>query len=87
MPFGNPGFGGFNPGYGYGYGYGDGYGYLPAMPYAGPLIGSAYANPLFGTGLTPLGVQSYFTESNMLGRAQLEANRRSRARELLRYGR
>jgi hypothetical protein len=46
-----------------------------------------YANPMFGLGLSPLGAQSYFTESSALGRAQLSADRRARARELLRYGR
>jgi hypothetical protein len=96
MAYGYPGFGGFYPGYGYGYGYGYPYpnittgyalGYSPGLPYAGPAMSSPYTNPLFGLGLTPLGVQSYFAEANMLGRGQLEADRRTRARELLRYGR
>jgi len=96
MGYGYPGFGGFNPAYGYGYGYGYPYpnitaanvlGYSPGLPYAGPAMSSPYTNPLFGLGLTPLGVQSYFAESNTLGRGQLEADRRTRARELLRYGR
>ena len=73
---------------GYGYGYGTLYpnitaanvlGYSPGLPYAGPALSSPYTNPLFGVGLTPLGVQSYFAESNMLGRGQLEADRRTRA--------
>jgi hypothetical protein len=96
MAYGYPGFGGFYPGMGYGYGYGFGYpnitsgyalGYAPGLPYAGTMMASPYTNPLFGMGLTPLGVQSYFAESNMLGRGQLEADRRTRARELLRNGR
>ncbi len=96
MGYGYAGMGGFYPGYGYGYGYGTLYpnitagyalGYSPGLPYAGPAMSSPYTNPLFGMGLTPLGVQSYFAESNMLGRGQLEADRRTRARELLRYGR
>ena len=96
MGYGYPGFGGFYPAYGYGYGYGYPYpnitaanvlGYSPGLPYAGPAMSSPYTNPLFGLGLTPLGVQSYFAESNTLGRGQLEADRRTRARELLRYGR
>ena len=96
MGYGYSGMGGFYPGYGYGYGYGTLYpnitagyalGYAPGVPYAGPAMSSPYTNPLFGLGLTPLGVQSYFTESNMLGRGQLEADRRTRARELLRSGR
>jgi hypothetical protein len=92
--YGYPGFGGFYPGYGYGYGTlypnitaANVLGYSPGLPYAGPALSSPYTNPLFGVGLTPLGVQSYFAESNMLGRGQLAADRRTRARELLRYGR
>ena len=72
-------FGGFLSAYGYGYGYGYPYpnitaanvlGYSPGLPYAGPAMSSPYTNPLFGLGLTPLGVQSYVAESNMLGRGQ-----------------
>jgi hypothetical protein len=96
MGYGYPAIGGFYPGDGYTYGNGYGvpnintgyaYGYSPGLPYAGTMMASPYTNPLFGMGLTPLGVQSYFAESNMLGRGQLEADRRTRARELLRYGR
>jgi hypothetical protein len=83
--YGMPGYGfGFgNPGFGYG-GVG---GFPPVVPYGGFLGYSAYANPMVGVGLTPLGTQSYFTESNMLGRAQYSADQRARARQLLRYGR
>jgi hypothetical protein len=86
--YGNPWYGGFYPGYGSAFAPpAIAYGYGPALPYAGPLFASPYANPLFGLGLSPLGVQSYFTEANLLGRGQLEADRRARARELLRNGR
>jgi hypothetical protein len=88
------GFGYGIPAYGFGYGYpGFGYGYVgvggfpPVIPYGGFLGYSAYANPMVGVGLTPLGNQSYFIESNMLGRAQYSADQRARARELLRHGR
>jgi hypothetical protein len=89
---GYPGLGYGVGGYGMGYGIGGpGYGYaagFPAvLPYGGPMAFAPYANPMFGLGMTPLGTQSYFTESNTLGRAQLSADRRARARELLRYGR
>ena len=94
MGYGYPGMGGFYPGYEYGYGTlypnitaGYALGYSPGLPYAGPAMSSPYTNPLFGLGLTPLGVQSYFAESNLLGRGQLEADRRTRARDLLRNGR
>ena len=51
----------------------------------GRIATSPYLNPFFGLGLTPLGIHSYFTESNLLGRGQLEASRRARARELQGY--
>jgi hypothetical protein len=70
------GYGGFGYGYGYpawGYGYpamGAGfygtYGY-PTYGYPG-LYTPALSNPLFGVGLTPLGVQSYMYETQVLGR-------------------
>jgi len=97
--YGYPGFGYGYPAYpvgfgfsGYGFGFGPAaYGYVagfpPVLPYGGPQALSPYANPMFGLGLTPLGTQSYFFEANSLGRGQLEADRRARARELLRYGR
>lgn len=82
------GFG--TPGYGLGVGYGNGvpgleiyYG-SPAFGVAGsgsPLVNSPYLNPLFGVGMSPLGSQSYLTESNLLGRGQLGAALRARARE------
>ena len=71
------GYGGMGMGYGYpamGYAYG-----YPGVSYAGPMIASPYANSLFGVGLSPLGVNSYFTEANQMGRAQLRANQRARA--------
>jgi len=81
------------PGYGYGmggYGFpgiGIYYGYpaAAAFGYCTPIATSPYLNPFFGLGLTPLGVQSYLTEANLLGRGQLEASRRARARELQGY--
>lgn len=81
--YGMAGYGYGMPGYGYpgmGYGYAD----RPAIGYASPITASPYMNPLFGVGLTPLGVQSYLTEANLLGRGQLEADRRARARDLQR---
>jgi hypothetical protein len=102
-PYGYPGIGYGNamPGYGYGFpaygpaygdGYGypgvtDGYGYPAGLGFASPLFADPYANPLFGLGLSPLGVQSYFTEANSMGRAQIEADRRARARDFRRRGR
>ena len=59
-------------GYGYGYGYPFGAGY-PGFSYTGALLSNPYTNPLFGVGLTPLGVNSYFTEMNLLGRGQTRA--------------
>lgn len=74
------GFGGFgygygNPGFGYGYptvGYPVG---LPAPMYGyyGGGYGFGYGgpgafNPLFGVGMTPLGLQSYLAERYVLGR-------------------
>jgi hypothetical protein len=96
--FGMPGYGmgyGYGmPGYGYGYGM-EGYGFpgtgiyygYPAFAgfgYGG-IATSPYLNPLFGLGLTPLGIHSYFTEMNLLGRGQLQASQRARARELQGY--
>ena len=51
------------------------------LRYAGIAPSNPYSNPLFGVGLTPLGVNSYFTEMNLLGRGQLRADQRARARE------
>jgi hypothetical protein len=94
--YGMPGYGygmgyGFGmPGYGLGVGYGNGvpgleiyYG-SPGFGVVGsgsPIVNSPYLNPLFGVGMTPLGLQSYLTESNMLGRGQIGAAVRARARE------
>ncbi len=94
--FGMPGFG-YGMGYGYGMpGYGLGVGYGNGVPGLGiyygspafgvvgsgsPIVNSPYLNPLFGVGMTPLGLQSYLTESNLLGRGQLGAALRARARE------
>jgi hypothetical protein len=73
--YGYPWYGYGYPGYGFGYGYaGLGAGYYGGYGYPG--FGYGYAgvysrglvNPLFGTGLTPLGVQSYLFETQGLGR-------------------
>lgn len=69
------------PPYGYGYavGYpavdylGVGYPGYVGVPY-GP-FGPGYANPLFGLGLTPLGVQSALGERYLLGRGLPAAGR------------
>lgn len=67
-----PGYGGpagFGLGYGYGYPaynygfYGNGYP-GPSVPLGAPAV---YANPLFGVGLSPLGVQSGLSEAALLG--------------------
>jgi hypothetical protein len=63
------------PGMGYGY-IGVGFGLGADVVYPGPIYGmaypfaynSAYWNPLFGVGLSPLGVQSYLFETRLLGR-------------------
>jgi hypothetical protein len=98
--FGMPGYG-FGLGYGFGvpgYGYALGgygvpgigiyYGY-PAFGVEGSgsaIVNHPYLNPLFGVGMTPLGLQSYVTESNLLGRGQLAAAMRARARQQQGYG-
>ena len=80
--FGNPpgigygypgmGYGGYGygyPGLGFGYGgfaYGAGYGGL--TPYTSGFTAPGTYNPLFGLGLTPLGVQSAMAERYVLGR-------------------
>ena len=85
------GYGYGMPGYGYGvagYGFpqiGFNYAYSAALGYGSPIATSPYLNPYFGLGLTPLGLQSYLTESNLLGRGQLQASQRARARELQGY--
>jgi hypothetical protein len=73
--YGVPGYGYGVPVYGYGYGvpvYGSTYSGLnyPDYGYPGyfPLGPSGAQNPLFGLGLTPLGVQSALTERSLLGR-------------------
>ena len=82
--FGGPMMGGFGFGgpmmgdYGYGYGYPFGAGY-PGFAYTGALLSNPYTNPLFGVGLTPLGVNSYYTEMNLLGRGQVRAAARAGA--------
>ena len=69
------GYGGFGMGGGFGYGglgMGGGFGYGglgnygPIYGYGGP--GPGVFNPLFGVGLTPLGVNSALTERVMFGR-------------------
>jgi hypothetical protein len=59
------GFGGYGFGYG-GYAYGAGYGGL--TPYTSGFTAPGTYNPLFGLGLTPLGVQSALAERYVLGR-------------------
>ena len=81
LGYGYPMMGGY--GYGYGYPYGAGY---PGFAYTGALLSNPYSNPLFGVGLTPLGVNSYFTEMNMLGRGQARAAARAGA-PVIRQGR
>ena len=82
--FGSPGMGYGFPGVGYGFpgfGYGYpafGYGVAAAGPaYPGPVYVAGFPSPftywgswdpLFGVGLTPLGVQSYLYETRVLGR-------------------
>lgn len=53
------GYGYVNPGLGYG-----GVGYMPSLNFSG----APYVNPTFGTGLTPLGINSALTERYVLGR-------------------
>ena len=73
--YGYPGFGFGNPGFGYGYpAFGYGWGAGAAYPgpvyvagYPSPYLGG-YWDPLFGVGLSPLGVQSYLYETRALGR-------------------
>jgi hypothetical protein len=63
------GFGGVGP-WGMGYGYGSpgvGYGY-GNLAYGNPYLLTGLFNPLFGVGMTPLGLQSYLYERNVLGR-------------------
>jgi hypothetical protein len=63
--FGYPGFapGLGYPGLGFGMGYGFGFG-----AYGAPAFGTPLGNPLFGAGLTPLAVESFNIEANVLGR-------------------
>ena len=79
MGYGYAGAGYAYPGWGYGYpGIGYGYpafGYGLAYPgpvyvagYPSPYNWGGYWNPLFGVGLTPLGVQSFSYETRVLGR-------------------
>ncbi len=75
MGYGYPGMG-YGYGYGYGYpgmgygfggpglGYGYGLGYNGVQQYFYPSMG--YANPLFGLGLSPLGVQSNLAETALI---------------------
>ncbi len=60
MGYGGMGYGGMGYGFGYpGFGYGGGYaGYY----------GTGWRNPMFGVGLTPLGTQSYMTETRLFNR-------------------
>jgi len=77
MGYGYPGMGG-GMGYGYpgmgggmGYAapyYGGGFGYGPSIIYGYGNTGPGVYNPMFGLGLTPLGVNSALTERYVLGR-------------------
>ncbi len=72
------GLGGYGvPGLGVYYGY-PSYGVFGS---GSPLVNSPYLNQYFGVGMTPLGIHSYFFESNLLGRGQLMADQRARARQ------
>jgi len=92
--FAYPGMGsGFDYGMsGFGYGVSDfaypglsyGYGVGPAFGYDGTATALPYGNPLFGVGATSLGGESFLTEPNRVGRGQLQADRRARARNLRR---
>jgi hypothetical protein len=82
MPFYGYGMGGYGPP-----GLGSYYGY-PAFGVFGSgnsIFNSPALNSLFGVGMTPLGLNSYLVESNLLGRGQLQASQRARARELQGY--
>lgn len=70
------GYGGYGMGYG---GYGMGYGGFGYMPGGIGMSGVGYWNPMFGVGLTPLGTQSFFYETNMLGRMPRASNYYQRA--------
>jgi len=83
------GFGGYGYSYpiaGYSYGYpglgysglGYGYGNVPLVP-TPATSGAPYFNPLFGTGLSPLGVNSALSERYVLGRGTGTTYRRSYA--------
>ena len=63
MGYGGMGYGGMGYG-GMGYGY-PGFGY--GAGYAG-YYGTGWRNPMFGVGLTPLGTQSYMTETRLFNR-------------------
>jgi hypothetical protein len=84
------GFPAYGFGYGYGfpaygfpaYGVGFGYGFPAGYAYGGLPFAAPYLNPLFGVGTSPLGLQSFVTESNLFGRAQLAADQRARLRNL-----
>jgi hypothetical protein len=93
--YGNPAFAGYGygyPGFGYGFGYpafaysypaygaGLGYAYPTGLAYGGDLFVAPYWNPLFGVGTSPLGLQSFLSESNLFGRGQLAADQRARLR-------
>lgn len=93
LPYPRVGFGYGYGGYGYSYpiagysyaypglgysGLGYGYGAYPYVPsYA--TSGAPYVNPLFGVGLSPLGVNSALSERYMLGRSTGSAYSRSYA--------
>jgi hypothetical protein len=91
--FAYPGAGGYDYGMtGFGYGMSDfayagmnyGYGVELTFGDGGTATAFPYMNPLFGVGTTSLGAGSFLTESNQLGRSQVQADRRPRARNLRR---
>lgn len=63
LAYGYPGYAYASPAFGYRYGYGAALN--PAYPVYNPYLYSGYGNfnPLFGVGLTPLGVQSALAEA------------------------
>ncbi len=80
-----PAYGGYGMGYpGYTYG-GLGYGGFGYVPGNIGLSGVGFWNPMFGVGLTPLGTQSFMTETRLLGRVPRVSNRYSTAAYGRRY--
>ncbi len=92
MGYGGMGYGMGYGGMGYGMGYGGmGYGYgYPGFGYGGGYAGyygTGWRNPMFGVGLTPLGTQSYMTETRLFNRVPGLALLRLRIPRAVRQGR